>query len=136
MTNHQDNIRTRKLLILLLLLVGQIKNAVYLLTVGRMTVTEKGVTFSPNQVFKYSKVGRKLDSFHYRGYHDKKKCVVDCLKKYSKYCNTKVQTDTKPLLIAYSKPFRTLLINPMRSWVKDFFKVTSILKEYTLQSCR
>ena len=69
-------------------------NTVYFLTVDRMTVTDIGVTFSPNHVFKHSKPGKKSDSFHYMAYHNKNLCVVDCLKEYLKGCCTKVQTDT------------------------------------------
>ena len=79
-------------------------NTVYFFTVDRMTVTDIGVTFSPNPVLKHSKPEKKLDSFHYRAYHDKKLCVVDCLKQYLKRRHTKVQTDTKALFITYGKP--------------------------------
>ena len=37
-----------------------------------MTVSDIGVKFSPNNVLKHSKPGKKLDSFHYRAYHNKK----------------------------------------------------------------
>ena len=67
-----DKSLTQKLLILLLLLGGQRMNTVYFFTVDRMTVTDIGVTFSPNYVLKHSKPGKKLDSFHYRAYNNKK----------------------------------------------------------------
>ena len=56
----------QKLLILLLLLGGQIMNTVYFFTEDRMTVIDIEVTFSPNNVLKHSKPGKKLGSFHYR----------------------------------------------------------------------
>ena len=59
-------------------------------TVDRVAVTEKGVTCFLNHVFKYPKAGRKLDIFPYKGYHNKKLCVVDYLKEYLKCRNTKV----------------------------------------------
>ena len=74
-------------------------------TVDRMAVTDIGVTFSPNHVFKHSKPGKELDSFHYRAYHNKKCCVVDCLKEYLKCRSMKVQTDTKALFITYWQTF-------------------------------
>ena len=74
-------------------------NSAYFFTENRMAVTEIGVIFSPNYVLKHSKPGGKLDSFHYRAYHKKRLCVVDCLKEYLKRRNTKVQTHTKALLI-------------------------------------
>ena len=67
-----------------------------------MTVTDIGVTFSPNHALKHSKSGKKLDNFHHRGYHDKTLCAVNCLKEYLKCRNTKVQTDTKALFITYA----------------------------------
>ena len=65
-------------------------NTVYFFTVDRMTVTDIGVTFSPNHVLKHSKPGKKLNSFHYRAYHNKTLCAVDCLKEYLKRRSTKV----------------------------------------------
>ena len=79
----------------------------YFFTVDRITVTAIGVTFSPNHVFKHSKPGKELDSFHYRAYHNKKCCVVDCLKEYLKRRSIKVQTDTKALFIIYSEGIHT-----------------------------
>ena len=66
-----DKSLTQKLLILLLLLGGQRMNTVYFFTVDRMKVSDIGVTFSPDHVLKHSKPGTKLDSFHYRAYHNK-----------------------------------------------------------------
>ena len=111
-------------------------NNVYFLTVDRMTVTDTEVTFSPNHVLKHSKPGRKLDSFHYRTYHNRKLCVADCLKVYLKRRSTKVQTDTKALFITYGKPFRAAAIDSVKRWVKDLFIETSILKEYTSDTCK
>ena len=126
-----DKSLTQKLLILLLLLGGQIMNTVYFFTVGRMAVTDIGVTFSPNHILKHSKPGKKLDSFHYRAYQNRRLCVVDCLKEYLKRRSTKVQTDTKALFITYREPFRAAAIDSMRRWVKDLFIETSILEECT-----
>ena len=67
---------------------------------------------------------------------NKKLCVVDCLKEYLKRRSTKVQTDTKALLITYGKPFRVAAIDSVRRWVKDLFIEKSILKEYTPHTCR
>ena len=89
-------------------------NTVYSFTVDRITVTNIGVTFSPNHVLKHSKPVKKLNSFHYRAYHNKKLHVVDCLKEYLKGRNTKVQAYTKALFITYGKPFRTAAIDSMR----------------------
>ena len=49
-------------------------------TVDRMIVTDIGVTYLPNYVRKHSKPGKKLDSFPYRTYYNKKLCAADCLK--------------------------------------------------------
>ena len=49
--------------------------------------------------------------------------------------STKVQTDTKTLFITYGKPFRATAIDSIR-WVKDLLVETSILKEYTPNTCR
>ena len=111
-------------------------NTVYFFPVGKMTVTDIGITFSQNHVLKHSKIGKKLDSFHYRAYHNKKLCCIDRLKEYLKCRNTKVQTDTKALFITYGKPFRAVAIDPVRRWVKELFIETSILKEYTPHTCR
>ena len=43
------------------MLGGQRMNTVYFFTVDRMTVTDIGVTFSPNYVLRHSKPGKKLD---------------------------------------------------------------------------
>ena len=75
-----DKSLTQKLLVLLLLLVKEC----------RMTVKDIGIRFSHNYVFKHSKPVKKLDSLYYRAYHNKKLCVVDCLKDYLKRRNTKV----------------------------------------------
>ena len=72
-----DKSLTQKLLILLLLLGGQRINTLYFLAVDRITVTNIRVTFSPNHVLKHSKPRKKLDSVHYRAYHNRKLCVVD-----------------------------------------------------------
>ena len=69
-----DKCLTQKLLILLLLLGGPKTNTAYFFTVDRMTVTDIAVTFSPNHVLKQPKAGKKLSSFHYRAYHNKKLC--------------------------------------------------------------
>ena len=90
---------------LFLLLGGQRMDTACFFTVDRMAVTDIGVTFSPNHVFKHSKPGKELDSFHYRAYHNKKCCVVDCLKEYLKRLSMKVQTDTKALFITYWQTF-------------------------------
>ena len=111
-------------------------NNVYFFTVDRMKVTDIGVTFSPNHVLKHSKPGKKLDSFHYRTYCNKKLCVVDCLKEYLKRPSIKVQSDTEALFITYGKPFKAAAIDSVRRWVKDLFIETSILKEYTPHTCR
>ena len=63
-----------------------------------MTVTDIKVTFSPHHVLKHSKPGKKLDSFHYKTYYNKKSCFVGCLKEYLNCRNIKVQTDNKALL--------------------------------------
>ena len=70
-----DKSLTQRLFILLLLLWGQRMN-----TVDRMIVTDIGVTYLPNYVRKHSKPGKKLDSFPYRTYYNKKLCAADCLK--------------------------------------------------------
>ena len=90
-----------------------------------MTVTDMRVTFSHNRVLKHLKPGKKLDSFHYKPYHSKMLCVVDCFNKYLKHDNTKVLTDTKALFVTYGT------INSRRRWVKKLFIETSILSEYT-----
>ena len=76
-----DKDLTQKLLILLLLLGGQRMNAAYFSAVERLITIDIEVTFSLNHVFKHSKPGKKLDSFHYRAYQNKRLCAVDCLKK-------------------------------------------------------
>ena len=90
---------TQKLLILLLLLGGQRMNTFFTLDI--MTIADIGVTCSPNHVLIHSKPGKKLDSFHNRAYHNKRLCVLDCLKEYMKFRSTKVQTDTKALFITW-----------------------------------
>ena len=50
------------------MLGGQRINTVYFFKIDRMTITDIGVTFSPNHVLKHSKPEKKLDSFHYRAY--------------------------------------------------------------------
>ena len=80
-------------------------NTVYFSIVDRVTVTDKGVTFSPNHVLKHSKPGTKLDSFQYKAYYNKTLCVADCLKECFKRRSTKMQTDTIALFITYGKPF-------------------------------
>ena len=90
-----------------------------------MTVTDIGVTFSPNHVLKYSEPGKKMG-----------KCVVDCLKEYLKRLSTKVETYTKALFVTHGKSFRAAAINSMRIWVKGLFIEISILKEYTSHTCR
>ena len=112
---------TQKLLILLLLVGDQRMNAAYFSRVDRIIIIDIEVKFSPNDVFKHSKPGKKLDSFHYRAYQNKRLCAVDCLKKYLKYRSTKVQTDIKGLFIIYEKPFRAAAIDSTRRWVKDLF---------------
>ena len=76
-----------------------------------------------------------MDSFHYNANHNKS-VVVDCLKKYLKRRNTKVQIDTKALFMIYGKPFRAAAIDSMRRWEKELFIETLILKEYTPHTCR
>ena len=116
---------------------GRPKNKHYIFfTVDRTAVTDIGVTFSPNHVLKHSKPGKKLHSFHYRAYHNKRLCVVECLKEYLKLHNTKVQTYTNALFITNGKPFRVAAVDSMRRWVKELFMETSILKEYTPHTCR
>ena len=56
---------SQKLLILLLLLVGQRLNSVFHFTIGRMIISSTSVTLSPEHVLKHSKPGRKLDFFGY-----------------------------------------------------------------------
>ena len=78
-----------------------------------------------------------MDNFRYRAYHNKKSCVVDCIKEASQRSSTNVETDAKTLFITYGKPFRAAAIDSMRRrWVKDIFIETSILKEYTPHTCR
>ena len=101
-----------------------------------MTVTDIVVTFWPNHILKHARPGKKLDNFRYRAYHNKKLCVVDCLKEASQRGSTKVETGAKALFITYDKPFRAAAIDSMRKWVKDIFIETSILKEYTPHTCR
>ena len=67
-----DKCLTHKRLILPLLLGGPKMNTFF--TADRMTVTDIGVAFSPNHVLKQPKPGKKLSSFHYRAYHNKKLC--------------------------------------------------------------
>ena len=119
--------------LLILLLGSQRMNTVYLFTVDRTPVTDIGVTFSCNHVLKHS----KLEKFPLQSISQRKvMCCIDRLKEYLKRCNTKVQTDTKALFITYGKPFRAVAIDPVRRWVKELFKETSILKEYTPHTCR
>ena len=93
-----------------------------------MTLTDIGVTFLLNHVLKHSKPGKHLADFHLRAFHNKHLCIVDCLKKYVKRRNTKLQTDNKAILITYVKPFTSAAIDSMRRWVKELFIETSILK--------
>ena len=74
MTSYQIIVFTQKILILLSRLGDQRMNTVYFFIVDRMAVTDIEVTFSPNHDLKHSKPGKKLDSFHYRAYHNKKLC--------------------------------------------------------------
>ena len=111
-------------------------NTAYFFTADKMIVTTIEGTFSPNHVLKHSKPGKKLVSFHYRDYHDKKLCIVDCLKEHLKRRSTKLQTDNKTLFITNGKPFRAEAIDSMRRWVKDIFRETSILKGYTPHTYR
>ena len=89
-------------------------NTVYFFTLDRLTVIDIGVTFSPNHVLKHSKPGEKLDSFYYRAYHNKRLCLVDCLKEYLRRSNTEAQTDTKALFITCGKLFRAAAIDSVR----------------------
>ena len=111
-------------------------NTVYFFTVNTMTVAYIGVTCLPYHVLKNLKPGKKLDNFYYRAYHNKKLRVVDCLKEYLKLRSTKVQTDTVALFITYVNPFRAVATNSMKRCMKDLFRETSTLKEYTPYTCR
>ena len=93
-----------------------------------MTVTDIKVTFFPHHVLKHSKPEKKLDSFHYKTYYNKKSCFVGCLKEYLNRRNIKVQTDNKALLKTYCKTFRAAAIDSLRRWVKELFIETFILK--------
>ena len=111
-------------------------STVLFFTVDEIEDTDIGVTFSPNHVPEHSQLWRKLDSFHYRAYQNKKSRVVDCLKEYLKCRSTKVQTDTKALFITYGKRFKAAAIDSVRRGVKDLFVETSILNECTPHTYR
>ena len=124
-----DKSFTQKLLILLLLLIGQRMNTVYFHR-GIMTVTDMWVTFSCNLLFKHSESGKKLDSFPIQGISQQK---VMCARLSKRMSNT----NTKALFITYGKPFRPATIDSMRRWVKQLFiERIFILKEHTPHSCR
>ena len=79
-----------KLLILFLLLGGQRMNTAYFFTLGRVTVTDIGVTFSSNHVLKHPLLGLS---------QRKVMCYCRLFKKNLKYRNTKVQADAKAIFI-------------------------------------
>ena len=116
MTSYQIKALQKKVLKLLLHFGDQRMNTVYFSTAERMTVTDIGVTFSVNHVFKHLKPGKKLNNFHYRAYHNKKFMFVDCLKEYLQCCNTKVKADS--FIYNYGKPFTAAAIDAMRRCVK------------------
>ena len=74
------NLTQKPLILLVLQGGGQRTNMVYFFTVGRMTLTDIGVTFLPNHVLKHSKPGKHLADFHLRAFHNKHLRIADCLK--------------------------------------------------------
>ena len=63
-------------------------NTVNFFLVDRMAVTDIRVTFLPNNALNYSKIGKKLSSFHNTAITKKTFSVVDCLKEYLKCRST------------------------------------------------
>lgn len=131
-----DNILTYKLVILLLLLGGQRVNTIFWFQVDEMIVTDISVTFAPSHVLKHSNKNRKLNIFEYRSYpHDKKLCIVDCLKQYLLRRKQKVSNDVKKLLITNKKPYKAVSIDTIRRWIKTTFNMVGI-HNFSPHSCR
>ena len=103
--------------LLILLLGGQRLNSVFHFTIDRKILSSTSVTFSPEDVLKHSKEGRKLDVFECRAYSDPKLCVLECLNEYIHRRNDRVNKEQKRLFITYRKPYRTASIDTLHRWV-------------------
>ena len=131
-----DKHLSQKLLILLLLLGGQRLNSVFHFTIDRMIISSTSVTFSPENILKHSKPGRKFDAFEYQAYSDPNLYVLECLKEHINRRNDRVDKLQKRLFITYRKPYHTASIDTLRRWIKETFAQTNLIENFSPHSCR
>ena len=120
-----DKLLSQKCLILLLLLSSQRLSRIFHSTVDRMTLSNISCSFSPVNVLKHSRQGKKLDVFVYNKYPIDKLCLIQCLVEYLKRCNNRVDREQK-LFITYGKPFKAELQDSMSRWIKYIFSKLKI----------
>ena len=130
-----DRDLSHKTLALLLLLHGTRLNTMIHLRIDEMIMSEVGVTFTPSALLKHSRPNSKSDSFEYKAYHDKKLCIIDCLKVYLNRRTDRVDQEVKQLFITYKKPYKAASIDTLRRWVKNIFQEANI-HDFSPHSCR
>ena len=133
--NLKDDVLSHKILLLLVLLGGQRINTIFWFRTDELICNDLSATFAPSHVLKHSNENRKQDIFEYRAYHDKKLCVIACLRAYLARRNTRVQSHCKKLLITHKKPYHEASIDTLRRWVKTLFNNIGIFN-FSAHSCR
>ena len=115
-----DKLLSQKLLILLLLLSGQRLSTIFHFTVDRTTLSDISCSFSPVNALKHSRQGKKLDVSMFNKYPIDKLCAIQCLVKYLKRRNNRVERE-QTLFITYCKLFKAVSQDSMSRCIKDIF---------------
>ena len=107
------------------MLSGQRLSTIFHFTVDRMTLSDISCSFSPVNVLKHSRQGKKLYVYVFNKYPIDKLCVIQCLVEYLKRRNNRVDREQK-LFITYGKPFKAASQDSMSRWIKDIFSKLKI----------
>ena len=128
--NLKDDVLSHKILLLLVLLGGQRINTIFWFRTDELICNDLSATFAPSHVLKHSNENRKQDIFEYRAYHDKKLCVIACLRAYLTRRNNRVPLHCKKLLITHKihgifsqsiVGVKNNLINTVHTYVLNFY---------------
>ena len=125
-----------KLLILLLLLGGKRLNSIFHFTVDRTIFSSNTVTFLPEHVLKHSRPGKKLYTFEYRAYSDRKLCILGCLKEYLRRRKKTVSNAERKLFITIKEPFHAASTDFMRRQLRQVFSEAKLIEKSLPHGCR
>ena len=128
---------SRKLVMLMLLVSGQRGQALHLLDIRNMSITNSRVSFAIGDLMKTSRPGQHTSGLGFHAYPpDKLLCVYNAILSYLKRTEHSRGTVTRFFIIT-RPPFRVASLDTLRRWARDIMGAAEIdLSIFTPHSAR